>query len=62
MTKIFIAFAAILAGLSVTAGAFASHTLKEKITDRALEIFQTGAQYQLTLCANHATQILFQHC
>ncbi len=47
MTKIFIAFAAILAGLSVAAGAFASHTLKEKITDRALEIFQTGAQYQM---------------
>ena len=47
MTKIFIAFAAILGGLSVAAGAFASHILKEKITDRALEIFQTGAQYQM---------------
>lgn len=47
MTRIFIAIAAILAGLSVAAGAFASHALKEKVTERALEIFETGARYQM---------------
>jgi uncharacterized membrane protein YgdD (TMEM256/DUF423 family) len=47
MTRIFIAIAAILAGLSVAAGAFASHALKEKMTERALEIFETGARYQM---------------
>ena len=47
MTRIFIAIAAILAGLAVGAGAFASHALKEKLTERALEIFETGARYQM---------------
>ena len=47
MVRIFLGFAAILAGLSVAAGAFASHALKEKLTERALEIFETGAKYQM---------------
>lgn len=47
MTRIFLAIASILGGLSVAAGAFASHALKEKLTERALEIFQTGAHYQM---------------
>lgn len=47
MSRIFIAIAAILAGLSVAAGAFASHALKAKLTERALEIFETGAKYQM---------------
>lgn len=47
ITRIFLAIAAILAGLSVAAGAFASHALKEKLTERALEIFETGAKYQM---------------
>jgi uncharacterized membrane protein YgdD (TMEM256/DUF423 family) len=47
MTRIFLAIAAILGGLAVAAGAFASHALKEKLTDRALEIFETGARYQM---------------
>ncbi|NEO11638.1 MULTISPECIES: DUF423 domain-containing protein [unclassified Moorena] len=47
MTRIFLAIASILGGLSVAAGAFASHALKEKLTERALEIFQTGARYQM---------------
>jgi uncharacterized membrane protein YgdD (TMEM256/DUF423 family) len=34
-------------GLSVAGGAFASHALKDKLTDRALEIFETGARYQM---------------
>ncbi|AOY80423.1 DUF423 domain-containing protein [Moorena producens JHB] len=47
MTRIFLAIASILGGLSVAAGAFASHALKEKLTERGLEIFQTGARYQM---------------
>lgn len=47
MIRLFIAIAAILAGLSVAGGAFASHALKEKLTERALEIFETGARYQM---------------
>ncbi|MDM9584505.1 DUF423 domain-containing protein [Nostoc sp. GT001] len=54
MTQIFLSVAAILGGLSVAAGAFASHTLREKISERCLrratptlEIFETGARYQM---------------
>lgn len=47
MTRIFLSLAAILAGLSVAAGAFASHALKTQLSDRALEIFETGAKYQM---------------
>jgi uncharacterized membrane protein YgdD (TMEM256/DUF423 family) len=47
MTRIFLAIAAILGGLAVAGGAFASHALKEKLTERALEIFETGARYQM---------------
>lgn len=47
MVKIFLAIAALLAGLSVALGAFASHGLKDKLTDRALEIFETATRYQM---------------
>ena len=47
MTKIFLAIASIFAGLSVGAGAFASHALKDKLSERALEIFETAARYQM---------------
>lgn len=47
LTRIFLTTAAILAGLSVAAGAFASHALKERLTERALEIFETAARYQM---------------
>lgn len=47
MTRFFLAIGAILGGLAVAAGAFASHALKEKLTERALEIFETGARYQM---------------
>jgi uncharacterized membrane protein YgdD (TMEM256/DUF423 family) len=46
-TQLFLAIASILGGTSVAAGAFASHALKEKLSDRALEIFETGARYQM---------------
>ncbi len=45
--RLLLTAAAILAGLSVAAGAFASHALKERLTERALEIFETGARYQM---------------
>ncbi len=47
MTQIFLGIASILGGLSVAAGAFASHALKEKLSERAAEIFETGARYQM---------------
>lgn len=47
MTRIFIAIAASLGGTSVAAGAFASHALKEQLSERAMEIFETGAKYQM---------------
>ena len=47
MIRIFIAIAAILGGLSVAAGAFASHAFREKLSERGLEIFETAARYQM---------------
>lgn len=47
MTQIFLSVAAILGGLSVAAGAFASHALRERISERSLEIFDVGARYQM---------------
>ena len=47
LTRIFLATAAVFGGLSVVGGAFASHALKSKLTDRALGIFETGARYQM---------------
>ncbi|MDJ0689657.1 MAG: DUF423 domain-containing protein [Xenococcaceae cyanobacterium MO_188.B32] len=47
MARLFLSIAAILAGLSVAGGAFASHALKEKLSERALEIFETGSKYQM---------------
>ncbi len=47
MMRIFLAIAAILGGLSVAGGAFASHALKEKLTASELSIFETGARYQM---------------
>jgi uncharacterized membrane protein YgdD (TMEM256/DUF423 family) len=47
MTQIFLAIAAILGGLSVGLGAFGAHALREKVSDRALEIFETAVRYQM---------------
>ena len=47
MTRAFLAIAALLGALSVAGGAFASHALKSKLTERALEIFETGVRYQM---------------
>lgn len=61
MTKGLLAAGAINAGLAVAAGAFAAHGLRERLEARALEIFETGARYQMyhalamVLCAVIAT-------
>lgn len=51
---LWIRIAALLGGLSVAAGAFGAHSLKEKLEPRMLENFQTGATYQMT----HALALL----
>ena len=47
MERIFIAIAAIFGGLAVAGGAFASHALKERLSEKALAIFETGVKYQM---------------
>lgn len=47
MTRIFLAIASALGGISVILGAFASHGLKDKLSERALEIWETGTKYQM---------------
>lgn len=47
MFKVFLTIAAILGGLSVAAGAFGSHALQEKLTERSLAIFETATRYQM---------------
>lgn len=46
MSRIFLAIAAIFGGLSVAAGAFATHALKERLGE-SLGIFETAARYQM---------------
>jgi uncharacterized membrane protein YgdD (TMEM256/DUF423 family) len=61
MNKLLVAAGAINAGLAVAAGAFAAHGLRNRLEARALEIFETGARYQMyhalamVLCAVIAT-------
>jgi uncharacterized membrane protein YgdD (TMEM256/DUF423 family) len=55
MTKLFIGAGALLAGLSVVLGAFATHTLNARITPERLEVFETGVRYQMY----HALALLF---
>ena len=45
--KVFLLLGAIFGGLSVAGGAFASHALKSHLSERSLEIFETGARYQM---------------
>ena len=47
MTQFFLTIAAIFGGLSVAGGAFGAHALREKSSERSLEIFDTGARYQM---------------
>ena len=42
-----IAVGALNAAIAIAAGAFAAHGLREKLDARALEVFETGARYQM---------------
>src|SRR5215216_6741904 len=46
MHKGFIKTASVLGGLAVVLGAFAAHTLKQRIPNNALNIFETAVRYQ----------------
>ena len=45
--QVFLAIAAILGGLSVAGGAFASHALQNQLSARAIEVFGTAVRYQM---------------
>lgn len=45
--QVFAAIAALFGGGAVAGGAFASHALKDRLSERMLEIFETGARYQM---------------
>ncbi|NEN91169.1 MAG: DUF423 domain-containing protein [Okeania sp. SIO3H1] len=47
MTRVFLVIASILGGLSVVGDSFATHALKEKLSQYSLDIFQTGARLQM---------------
>lgn len=47
MGKLFWAIAAVYGGLGVAGGAFASHALQGRLSERALEVFNTGIRYQM---------------
>ncbi len=42
-----VALGALNAAIAVAAGAFGAHALRERLEPRALEIFETGARYQM---------------
>ena len=47
MSKYFIFAGSISAFLAVALGAFGAHTLKSKLTQDMMEVYQTGVQYHL---------------
>lgn len=47
MTRIFLAIASTLGGISVVFGAFASHALKDRLSAGSLAIWETGTKYQM---------------
>ena len=47
MVRVFLTIAALLGGSSVGFGAFGAHALKERLSERSLEIFETAARYQM---------------
>ena len=61
MIKNLIALGAINGGVSVAAGAFGAHGLRERLSQQSLEIFETAVRYQMyhalamVLCAVVAT-------
>jgi uncharacterized membrane protein YgdD (TMEM256/DUF423 family) len=47
MVRVFLTIAALLGGSAVGFGAFGAHALKERLSERSLEIFETAARYQM---------------
>ncbi|MEO0852878.1 MAG: DUF423 domain-containing protein [Cyanobacteria bacterium J06648_11] len=47
MMRLFLIAGALLAGLSVALGAFATHALGGKLDSRSLDIFETAARYEM---------------
>jgi uncharacterized membrane protein YgdD (TMEM256/DUF423 family) len=47
VTRIFLAIASMLGGISVVFGAFASHALKDRLSANSLSIWETGTKYQM---------------
>lgn len=45
--RVFLAIASLLGALAVAGGAFASHALKDHLSERMLAIFETGVRYQM---------------
>jgi uncharacterized membrane protein YgdD (TMEM256/DUF423 family) len=47
MIRTFVALGALSAAVSVAAGAFGAHGLKPRLAPHLLEVFETGARYQM---------------
>ena len=47
MDRIFLMIGALSGALGVAAGAFGAHALRDKLEPRMLEVFETGARYQM---------------
>lgn len=47
MERLFLMIAALSGGLSVAAGAFGAHALRARVEPRLLDVFETGARYQM---------------
>lgn len=47
MDRVFIVVGALSAFLAVAAGAFGAHALRGRLSSDMLDVFQTGAQYQM---------------
>ncbi|MEQ1690177.1 MAG: DUF423 domain-containing protein [Gemmatimonas sp.] len=47
MQKLFLTLGAVSAAIAVAAGAFGAHALRDKVEPRLLEVFETGARYQM---------------
>ena len=48
MGRTFVTLGAVLGALAVVAGAFGAHALEKQLSPRMLEIFHTGARYQMS--------------
>lgn len=55
MERIFVLIGALSGAMGVAAGAFGAHALRAKLEPRMLEVFETGARYQMY----HAIALLF---